>query len=47
MTVAEEPRGLDLCVTQARTARGFRNRDNFKTAIYFHCGGFDLVPKPT
>jgi transposase len=26
------------------TARGFRNRDNFKTAIYFHCGGLDLYP---
>lgn len=26
------------------TARGFRNRDHFKTAIYFHCGGLDLLP---
>jgi transposase len=26
------------------TARGFRNRENFKTAIYFHCGGLDLHP---
>jgi len=26
------------------TARGFRNLDNFKTAIYFHCGGLDLPP---
>jgi transposase len=26
------------------TARGFRNRENFKTAIYFHCGGLDLLP---
>ncbi|NQU24250.1 MAG: transposase [Candidatus Nealsonbacteria bacterium] len=26
------------------TARGFRNRQNFKTAIYFHCGGLDLLP---
>jgi hypothetical protein len=25
-------------------SRGFRNRDNFKTAIYFHCGGLDLLP---
>jgi len=24
------------------TARGFRNFDNFRTAIYFHCGGLDL-----
>jgi len=26
------------------TARGFRNQDNFKTAIYFHCGDLDLLP---
>lgn len=26
------------------TARGFRNVRNFKTAIYFHCGGLDLAP---
>ena len=26
------------------TARGFRNRANFKTAIYFHCGALDLYP---
>ena len=26
------------------TARGFRNKLNFKTAIYFHCGGLDLMP---
>lgn len=25
-------------------ARGFRNRDRFRTAIYFHCGGLDLYP---
>jgi len=25
-------------------AYGFRNRDHFKTAIYFHCGGLDLDP---
>ena len=29
------------------TARGFRNKQNFKTAIYFHCGGLDLAPLPT
>ena len=27
-----------------KTARGFRNRENFKVAIYFHCGGLDLYP---
>jgi transposase len=26
------------------TARGFRKRQNFVTAIYFHCGGLDLAP---
>lgn len=26
------------------TARGFRNKQNFKTAIYFHCGGLNLAP---
>jgi transposase len=30
-----------------KTARGFRNVDNFKTAIYFHCGGLDLYPLQT
>jgi transposase len=29
------------------TARGFRNLDNFKTAIYFHCGGLDLSTSAT
>jgi transposase len=27
-----------------RRAAGFRNRDNFKTAVYFHCGGLALHP---
>jgi transposase len=26
------------------TARGFRNKKNFQTAIYFHCGGLDMAP---
>ena len=25
-------------------AAGYRNTENFKTAIYFHCGGLDLYP---
>jgi transposase len=29
------------------TARGFRNFNNFTTAIYFHCGGLNLSPSPT
>jgi transposase len=28
-----------------RKAGGFRNADNFTTAIYFHCGGLDLYPR--
>jgi transposase len=27
-----------------KTARGFRNAENFKIAIYFHCGGLNLYP---
>jgi transposase len=29
------------------TARGFRNKQNFVHAIYFHCGGLDLAPEAT
>ena len=29
------------------TARGFRNKQNFINAIYFHCGSLDLAPSPT
>lgn len=29
-----------------RLACGFRNRDHYKMAIYFHCGGLDLLPYP-
>lgn len=32
-------------MTIKRLAGGYRNRDNFKTAIYFHCGGLDLHPR--
>lgn len=28
-----------------RKACGYRNREHFKTAIYFFCGGLDLYPK--
>jgi transposase len=30
-----------------KAANGLRNRDNFKIAIYFHCGGLDLYPDLT
>ena len=26
-------------------SRGFRNRERFRNAIYFHCGGLDLYPE--
>ncbi len=28
-----------------RLVGGFRNREGFKTAIFFHCGGLDLYPR--
>ena len=28
------------------SARGYRNREHFKTAIYFHLGGLQLYPTP-
>ena len=31
-------------MTVKRKCCGFRNRENFKAAIYFHCGGLDLYP---
>ena len=27
-----------------RMASGYRNRENFRNAIYFHLGGLDLYP---
>jgi transposase len=38
--------GLNSRIQAVRvSARGYRNRANFKTAIYFHCGGLDLYPQ--
>ena len=28
-----------------RLACGYRNRENYRTAIYFHCGGLSLMPR--
>jgi transposase len=37
--------GLNSTIqTIKKMARGFRNREHFKTAIYFHCGGLNLYP---
>jgi len=33
--------------TIKKRAGGYRNVENFKTAIYFHCGGLDLYPTPS
>jgi transposase len=38
--------GLNSRIQAIRvTARGFRNREHLKTAIYFHCGGLKLYPR--
>jgi transposase len=38
--------GLNSKIQAIRvSARGFRNRENFKTAVYFHCGGLELYPQ--
>jgi transposase len=38
--------GLNSRIQAIRvSARGYRNRENFKTAIYFHLGGLDLHPQ--
>jgi len=29
-----------------RMACGYRNRERFRMAIMFHCGGLDLHPRP-
>ncbi len=38
--------GLNSRIQAIRvSARGYRNREHFKTAIYFHLGGLDLYPQ--
>ncbi|MDH2903826.1 MAG: transposase, partial [Actinomycetota bacterium] len=38
--------GLNSRVQAIRvSARGYRNREHFKTAIYFHLGGLALYPQ--
>jgi transposase len=37
--------GINSIIQQVKTtARGFRNRERFRNAIYFHLGGLDLYP---
>ena len=38
------PRGRTARSWPANGKPGYRNRDHFKTAIYFFCGGLDLNP---
>lgn len=39
--------GINSKIQQVKkNARGFRNRDRFRNAIYFYCGGLDLYPEP-
>ena len=38
--------GINTKIQQLkRAARGYRNRDRFRSAIYFHLGGLDLYPR--
>ena len=38
--------GLNSRIQAIRvSARGYRNREHFKTAIYFQCGGLALYPQ--
>lgn len=37
--------GINASIQRVKfRARGFRNRDRFRAAIYFHCGGLELYP---
>jgi len=39
--------GINSAIQRIKyNARGYRNRANFRTAIYFHLGGLDLYPRP-
>ena len=45
MTAARKPCRFNSRIQAIRvSARGYRNREHFKTAIYFHCGGLQLHP---
>ncbi len=40
--------GLNASTQRVKAmARGFRNPERFRNAIYFHCGGLDLYPETT
>ena len=44
ITNAVSEGGHSKIQTIKKRAYGFRNKERFKTAIYFHCGGLDLYP---
>jgi transposase len=38
--------GLNARIQWGKESRGLRDRERFKLATYFHCGGLDLEPRP-
>ena len=40
----QPPIPISKIQTIKKRAYGFRNKEHFKTAIYFHCGGLNLYP---
>jgi transposase len=45
-TTSATAEGLNSRIQAIRVqAQGYRNREHFKTAIYFHLGGLDLYPQ--
>lgn len=47
VTNAMSEGGINAAIQRIKyNARGYRNRDNFRTAIYFYLGGLDLYPRP-
>jgi len=48
VTNATAEGGINSAIQRIKyNARGYRNRDNFRVAIYFHLGGLDLYPRPS
>jgi transposase len=42
-----KPEALNAQIERVkRMAQGYRNRKHFRVAVYFHCGGLDLYPRP-
>jgi len=47
VTNAMSEGGINAAIQRIKyNARGYRNRANFRIAIYFHLGGLDLYPRP-